>query len=339
MYRKIALILWSLIWLSGCMTAPQEDLTQTTYALGTIISINLYDQGDQALMDSLVAKISEIESLMSAQIDTSEISEVTRQAGLKPVVVSEETYKVVERALYYAEISEGGFDPTIGVIVKLWGIGTDEANVPTEEAIEEALRLVDYKKVTMNESEQSIYLEDKGMSIDLGGIAKGYVADALVTILDEAKIERAMINLGGNVYAYGTKADGAPYNVAIQTPFDSRNSYFGYVSVSDKTVVTSGPYERYFEENGQIYHHIFDGNTGYPVVTEVKSVSIVAERSIDADALSTLLFTLEPEEGLALIESIEGIECIYVDEDLGLRTSSGLKDNLVITDDQYKLVE
>ena len=333
----VLLLAISLLSSCGPTETVVEDLSQTTYALGTVISINLYDQGDQALMDQLIARVSVIEGLMSAQIETSEISEIMNQAGIEPVKVSEETFYVIERALYYADLSGGKFDPTIGPIVDLWGIGTEDARVPDQGEIDEALQYVDYNLIELDEAALTVYLPLEGMSLDLGGIAKGYVADELVKVLDEGQVERAMINLGGNVYAYGEKANGELYKVAIQTPYDTRNTYFGYTELQDATVVTSGPYERYFEEDGVIYHHIFDAHTGYPLQGDVVSVSIVSPNSIDADALSTLLFTMSPEDGLELIESIVGIECVYVDKSFKLTLSSGLIDNFVLTDDQYEI--
>ena len=335
--KKLAFIVAVLLSFTGCEEAPREDLVQTTYALGTVITINLYDQGNQELMNQLIARVTEIEALMSAQQDTSEISEVRRMAGLAPVKVSEETFDVIKKALYYAELSGGKFDPTIGPVVDLWGIGTEEARVPEDEEIQEALELVGYEKLVLDEEAMTVYLTLEGMSLDLGGIAKGYAADELVVMLRNTDVERAMINLGGNIFAYGEKKGGEAYKVAVQTPYDSRNTYFGYVEVKDMAVVTSGPYERYIEENGQIYHHIFDATRGYPVSGDVVSTTIVAPNAMDADALSTLLFTMSPEEGLALIEKMNGTDCLYVDRDFGLVLSGGVKDNFTVTDNQYQL--
>lgn len=335
MLKKFYVVLALMVGLAGCTQTPAEDLTRTTYALGTVISINLYDQGDEALMDSLVKRVGEIESIMSAQIETSEINQVTSMAGIEPVQVSEETFQVVKRALYYADLSGGKFDPTIGPVVDLWGIGTDDARVPDQSEIDLALDLVDYNKVILDESALTVYLQLEGMSLDLGGIAKGYVADQLALYLEGTDVERAMINLGGNIYAYGQKEDGSPYKIAVQTPYDIRNTYFGYAEVKDGTVVTSGPYERYFEVDGQIYHHIFDASTGYPTSGDTVSVSIIGDSSMDADALSTLLFTMPPEDGLEFIEDIDGVECIYVDEAYGLTLSSGLASSFTVTDESY----
>lgn len=331
---SMVIMITLIILMTGCQ---KEDLTKTTYALGTVITINLFDEGDDELMTRLIERVTEIEKLMSAQQGTSEISAVTAMAGKAPVLVSEETFEVIKRALYYAELSDGKFDPTIGPVISLWNIGTEEARLPEQSEIDAALKYVDYTKVVLNEEDQSVYLPEEGMSLDLGGIAKGYAADEVAKILDQEGVDKAMINLGGNVYAYGIKDSKEPWKVAVQTPYDTRSTYFGYVELVNKTVVTSGPYERYFEEDGEIYHHIFDATTGYPVKGETVSVSIIAENSMDADALSTLLFTMTPEEGLELIESMSDIECIYVDYEYGLKLSSGLIDDFTISDEKYQM--
>lgn len=338
MIKKIIGIMLCIVVLSGCSEKDKEPLTKTVYALGTVITINLYNEGSEELLDTLTKRIVDIEQKMSTSISTSDVSKVNQSAGENWVKVSEGTYEVIKRALYFSKLSEGRFDLTIGPIVNLWGIGTEAANLPNQAAISAALILVDYNKIEINDDEMSIYLPIKGMSIDLGGIAKGYVADELVKILKEKKIKKAMINLGGNIYAYGVKDSGNEWKIAIQNPYDQRNEYFGYIELIDKTVVTSGPYERYFEEDGKIYHHIFDAHTGYPIEGDIVSVTVVSDKSIEADALSTVLYTFSQEDGLKLIESMDGVECIYVDKDNQIVLSSGLKDVFVLTDEGYTIV-
>lgn len=341
------LMLACIIILSGCTavsdgdsakTATSQPLVQTTYALGTVITINLFDEGSDELMTRMIKRINDIERLMSSQLSDSEVSEIARNAGVEATIVSDDTYKVIERAVHYASLADGRFDPTAGPIIKLWGVGTKQAKVPEEAAIEEALTLINYKLIEMNAQDKTVFLPNKGMLLDLGSIAKGYAADELVKILKEEGITKAMIDLGGNIYAYGEKPGGKSWNVGIRTPYDIKNSYFGYVTLANKTVVTSGPYERFFEEDGQMYHHIFDARTGYPTSTEVVSVSIVADKSMDADALSTLLFTMTPEKGLELIETMEGIDCLYLDKDFNVTLSSGLIDVITLTDRRYHIV-
>lgn len=340
--KKIAILLIIMTLMTACQAGPKdgpkEDLVQTTYALGTVITINLYDQGDPELMKLLVQKITEIEEKMSSQMPNSEVNAITKGAGQSPVKVSADTISVVEKALFFAALSEGAFDPTIRPVIDLWQIGSEDARVPDEAEIQEALQYVAYNQVEINKEDQTIFLAKEGMALDLGGIAKGYVADVLVEMLESEGIERAMINLGGNIYAYGEKASKEAYKIAIQTPYDTRNTYFAYIALKNKTVVTSGPYERFLEEDGQFYHHIFDATTGYPTQGNVVSVSVVSQNSMTADALSTLLFTLPPAEGLALVEGMDDVECLYVDKDFGIQLTSGLKDVFTLVDDSYYLV-
>jgi len=329
-----------LLFFTGC--AAKDNSTSesiTTYALDTVITINLYDEGSEAIFTRMTNRINEIETLMSKHIAGSEVDLINQNAGIKPVVVSQDTYKVVERALIYAKLSNGSFDPTIGPIVDLWGIGTEDARVPSRDEITQKLNYVDYEAIILDEQVGSVYLSKTDMSIDLGAIAKGFVADELVLILRNEGISKGIINLGGNVYAYGEKDNGDEWKIAIQTPYDQRNVNFGYVEIKDKTVVTSGPYERYFEEDGKTYHHIFDANTGYPIDGETVSVTIVTQSSMDADALSTLLFTMNQKDGLDLIESIDGVECLYIDQDYEIRMSSGFEEMFTLTDHTYKIVD
>jgi thiamine biosynthesis lipoprotein len=175
------------------------------------------------------------------------------------------------------------------------------------------------------------------MSVDLGSIGKGYAADQVADYLKEQGVQKAILNLGGNILIIGEKDAGTPFRVGLQNPFDSRNEYFGVVEVMDKTVVTSGIYERNFEQDGILYHHILDTETGYPVNNSVTSVSIIADSSIDADAMSTVLFVLGVEEGLELCESIANIECVYVTNDYQVYMSSGAKNAVTITNDKFKV--
>ncbi|MBN4069586.1 FAD:protein FMN transferase [bacterium AH-315-G05] len=324
-----------IILMAGCQKKGSEDLSQTTFALGTVININLFDEGSQELMTEIIEKISIIEKAMSRKLKDSEISQINRQAGISPVKVSEETFFIIDKAIQFAKLSNGKFDPTLGPVIELWGIGTEAAKVPDSKELSKVLSKVDFRKIQLDKKEQTVFLELEGMALDLGGIAKGFVADAVIELLRENKINNAMLNLGGNVFAYGEKDNGEPWKIAIQNSFNQRNSYFAYVEIVDKSVVTSGSYERYFEENGLAYHHIFDAVTGFPVQTEVVSVTVIAASSTDADALSTILFALPIAEGIALVEKLEGIECIYVTEDNKIYLSSGAKEFFVLTDSSY----
>ncbi len=340
MRKKFIMLIIAFIMTSfivGCQKENTEELSKTTFALGTVININLYDQGSEELMLEIIETINGIEKAMSVNIKDSEISQINRQAGISPVKVSEKTFFVIEKAIQFADLSNGKFDPTLGPIIKLWGIGTEAAKVPDPEELSKLLSKVDYRKIQLNKKEQTVFLELEGMALDLGGIAKGYAADAIVNLLEANRVERAIINLGGNVFAFGSKDSSEPWKIAIQNAFDQRNQYFGYVKIVNKSVVTAGSYERYFEEDGVIYHHIFNVTTGFPVQTEVVSVTVIAESSIYADALSTILFTLPIERGIDLIENINGIESIFVTKENKIYLSSGIKEFFVLTDLSYTI--
>lgn len=336
----IYLLLFTLLF-TGCQspaaTETDEVFSKTNFVLGTVVTITLYDNGSEALLDKAFARLLEIENLMSANLEASEIGQINSLAGKEAFIVSDESFEVIKQGLYYGELSSGAFDISMQPVVDLWKIGTKDANIPKAEELEEALAKVAYHKILLDEKEQSVYLTEEGMGIDLGGIAKGYAADELVKLLTSEGVTSAMLNLGGNVFALGTKVDGTAWNIGIQNPFDERNQYFGIASIKHQTVVTSGPYERYFEEDGKRYHHIFDTGTGKPIENDIASVTVIADKSIDGDALSTTLFALGIEEGLKLTETMDGVDCIFVNYDKEVRISSGLKESFTIEDELYTL--
>jgi len=343
--KKILILIVAVVavFMAGCQPKTPETTdevySKTNFVLGTVVTVTLYDNGSDELLDKAFARLLEIENLMSANLDASEIGRINLMAGKEAVTVSEETYNVIEQALYYGDISKGTFDITMEPVVKLWKIGTDEARVPSENELNQALTKVDYRLVELDEDNKTVFLPEEGMGLDLGGIAKGYAADELVKLLVNEGVSSAMLNLGGNVFAMGSKLDGTDWNIGIQNPFDERNQYFGIASIKDKTVVTSGPYERYFEENGKRYHHIFNTTTGMPVENDIASVSVISNTSIDGDALSTTLFALGVKEGIQLVETLDGVECIYVDYDKKVTVSSGLREHFRIEDSTYTLVQ
>lgn len=204
----------------------------------------------------------------------------------------------------------------IGPITDLWRIGFDDARKPTQKEIDEALNHVDYTKIQFNDDKQTVYLEEKGMALDLGAIAKGYIADEVADVLKEQGVTSAVIDLGGNVLVVGHSwlGENEDWNIGIQDPNSARGTILGAIKESDKTVVTSGIYERYLEVDGKRYHHIFDSRTGYPYENELASVTIITEKSIDGDGLSTVAFDKGVKEGLAYIESNtpSGTDAIFV---------------------------
>lgn len=300
----------------GCDSKSEEPVSRETYLMGTIINIKAYGKNADKAVQASVDKISDIENKMSLNISTSEVNKINKNAGIAPVKVSKNTFDVVKASLIYSEKSKGSFDITVEPLVSLWGIGTDKARIPSKDEINNALKLINYKDVIINEKESTVMLKRKGQAIDLGAIAKGYTADELKKVLLNYDVSSAFLSLGGNVYVLGNKPDKTPWKIGVQNPLEPRGDYLGIVSVSDKSVVTSGNYERFFERNGKRYHHIFDTKIGYPAEKGLISVSIISDKSIDGDALSTSVYTLGLDEGKKLIESLKGVEAIFVTNDI-----------------------
>ena len=353
MNKKIGiLLLIVMLTLSGCQTQPAKDQiknqTQNTskeeyqrseFVLGTIVSVKIFEDGSEAVLDEIFSRLEEIELRMSFNAAESEVKDVNAAAGKNPIKVSEDTFDVISAAIEFAEISDGRFDPTIGPLVQLWGIGSENAKIPTDQERDIATQLIDWKQVDLDKYDKSIYLKNPDMELDLGAIAKGYASDEVVRILKENNVDRGIINLGGNVYAYGEKIDGSPWRIGIQNPLSDRGEYIGIVDLKNKSVVTSGIYERYFEEDGVRYHHLLDTSTGFPIKTDLASVTIITESSIRADALSTILFVAGVEDGITLLEQhFPETEAIFVTLDKHVY-STGLEDlEVEWTDDSFEVM-
>jgi thiamine biosynthesis lipoprotein len=287
-------------------------------------------------------RLREIENLMSANREDSDLGRVNNAAGIAAVEVHPDTITVLKRAIRFAELSGGAFDPTVGPLVGLWGIGTDAERIPLEEEIAAVLPLIDWRDIGIDEDARTVFLAQPGMRLDLGAIAKGYAADEAARIIKAAGIPRALIDLGGNIIVLGVSLrDGGDWKVGIQNPAEGRGAYFGIAEVRDKTLVTSGVYERFFEDpvSGKKYHHILSTRDGYPVDNGLLSVTIIGDSSIDADALSTSLFALGFEAGSTLAESMDNTEAVFVFTDLSVRGTSGAFAAFTITDEDFSMVK
>ncbi len=314
-----------------------------SYRLGTIVRITLYGDDSEKLNDALdlsMKEIERLENLLSVNIPSSDVSLVNRASGKYPVKVSEETGVLLERALEWSERTGGAFDPTVGKIVKLWGIGTENAAVPDPEKLKEAVNMTDFRKVSVVHNAEGIFVQTaKGQRIDLGGIAKGYVTDKVRALLINEGIRSALIDLGGNIAVLGSSPKPGKWKLGLQHPFMPRGEYFGIVEASDVSVVTSGAYERYFESGGVRYHHIFDPSTGYPARSDLASVTVISEDSTDADALSTALFVMGLERGVSLLRELKNIEAVLVaKKTLGttVYVTNGLGDGFILKDPDMK---
>jgi len=316
----------------------RAEPTRVEFVLDTVCSVTLFDGAKDSIYRDIFGRLREIENHMSPYIEGSDISRVNAAAGKAPVQVHDDTFKVIERAVYFAGLSNGAFDPTVGPLVSLWGITGDHPRVPSRAEIDAVLRLINWRDIELNKEQRSVFLKRPGMALDLGAIAKGYAADEVQAIIEKAGLKRAIIDLGGNVSTYGEKTDKSPWKVGVQDPLKERNDYIGIVQGPAQTVVTSGVYERFFiGPDGVRYHHIFNPSTGYPTNNGFLSVSIITGCSMDADALSTAVFVLGYEKGRALVESLKGIEAVFIFDDKSVRKTKGA--NFILTDKDYRLVD
>jgi len=321
-----------LLFFASC--APPASRTE--YVLGTFCSVKLFDKSKESVYNDIFARTREIDNLMSVNVPSSDVSRVNAAAGIAPVIVNKDTFKVIKRAIYFAEISGGAFDPSVGPLVSLWGIGSDDARVPSQEEIDNTLPLINWRDIELDEKTHSVFLKRKGMALDLGAIAKGYAADEAAAIITNAGIKRAIIDFSGNIVTLGEKKARTPWKIAIQNPNKRRNLTFGIINLNTaekKTLVTSGVYERFLEKDGERYHHILSTVTGYPVKNGLLSVTIIGSDSTDADALSTSLFALGYEEGIKLLGGFPGTDAVFVFEDSSVRVTPGV--DLRITDEEF----
>jgi thiamine biosynthesis lipoprotein len=338
MRKKLLITVMILIMLilQGCTTTSNEPIKESVFALDTIITITLFED-DPETFDAIIKLIQDYEAMLSAHINGSEVDQINAYAGI-PVNVSDQLIELIQQSIDYSYLSGGLFDITIGPLSSLWAIGSDIPNQkpPDKEQILETKSEVDYQKIEIMENTVTI---DENQLIDLGGIAKGFIADEIVQLLEERKVKRAILNLGGNVYVHGSKSDGSPYAVGIQNPDSGRGDIIGIIRQSNTSVVTSGLYERYFIHNDILYHHILDPISGYPVDNQLKSVSIISPLSLDGDALSTTLFLLGLDKGYELAESLADIEAIFITKDNQIYLTGGLNEVFELTDDTFTIKE
>lgn len=317
-----------------------NEVVKSSYILGTLINLKAIGNKAEKAISEAIDKLNEIDDKMSAFKEESDISRINFKAGFATENVSEDTYFVVKKAVEYSKILEGTFDPTIRPLVKLWNIGNDKEKIPEKSQIDEALKLVNCNDVIFHESNYTVMLKNKNQALDVGGIAKGFAADAVRDIFYKHNVKSGLIDLGGNIFALGGKQDGTPWRIGIQNPFKSRGEYVGILSVKDKSIVTSGNYERYFEKDGQRFHHILDPKTGYPSQSKIISATIISDNSIDGDGLSTGVYILGIDKALKIIEGIDGIEAIFITEDKKVYTTPGVNQNIfTLTDKEFKSVK
>lgn len=304
--------------------------------MDTDVNLMFYTGEGSRRADAVAYKVftemEQLEELFSRDLAGSDIRKINENAGIKPVRVDARTLELIEEALYHANLSEGCFDITIAPLVDSWGFMNDRAYVPPDDERLESLSLVDYRLLQLNHDTAEVFLPRKGMALDLGGIAKGYIVDRGVDVLKHEGISHALLNAGGDIKVLGGKPGGGLWNVGLRHPRAAEmvaNNIMAGIMLESSAIVTSGDYERYFEEGGRRYHHILDPFTGFPA-GELASVTVVAREAANADALSTAIFILGPERGMELVERIPGVEVFLVTSEMEIIFSSGLEERLEI---------
>lgn len=329
------IILIMLIVIFVTRIKENHHIIKEIYSLGTINQLKVYGKNSEKAIEEAFNRLNEIDDKMSVFKNDSEVSKINQFAGKKTQAVSEDTYFVIENAVKYCAISEGAFDITVRPLAALWNIGSEEPVIPSSVEIENKLKRVNYKDIILDEDNKAVFLKNRNQEIDLGGIAKGYAADEVKNILVKNNIKNALINLGGNIFALGNKVDGTPWIVGIQNPIEERGEFVGTISVVNKSVVTSGNYERYFVKDGKRYHHIINPKTGYPVEGEIISATIISDKSIDGDGLSTGVYIMGLYKAIKLIEETAGVDAIFITKEKEIYVTSGIRENFILTNNEF----
>lgn len=329
--RGLSLILVAFL-LTGCFSQEPgpngngqelDKYTKIIYVMDTVVDVQVYaetrTQADSAIAD-VVSELERLHNLLTAHSTKSEVAQIALSAGVKPVKVSPETLAIISHALEYAERTGGAFDITLAPVLEEYSFLNKIR--PGKRLLEEKLALVDWRKVEVNADAGTVYLPEPAMKIDLGGIAKGYITDRAGDILRSHGIQFGLVNSGGDIKFLGPKPDGTPWRVGIKNP-DNSNVNFAIVEVMNDAVVTSGDYERFFDEDGVRYHHILDPASGLPA-NEARSVTVLAPSAELADLLSTAVFVMGPQSGLQLVNDLPDVEAIIWDRTGHVHYSSGL---------------
>ncbi len=303
--------------LTGSCSNGKKEYTKTVFAMDTVMSLKAYSD-NAAAVDAAEEEIKRIERLLDRNDPKSDIYSLNNGGG-----ASEETAEIIKTALDIGIETGGAFDITIAPETDAWGFYGQNYRIPTEEEIEDAMKLAGMDKVSVTDG--SVTVSD-GVQLDLGGIAKGYASDRVAQVLRENGADSAIISLGGNVYAIGNKPDGGEWRVAVQDPTDNEK-YVGSIGVSDKAVVTSGSYQRFFERDGVRYHHIIDPSTGRPSESGLASVTIISQNGAKADALSTAMFVAGLDGAARYWREHRDFEAVLVTDEGEIYVTSGIADS------------
>ena len=335
LWKKLAALLLAGV-LTGC-SAPAEEMQQpverSLFAMNTYMTFTAYGEDAQAALQEAEECIQQVEGLWSVTDEDSEIYQANHSGG-QPVTVSEETAEIISFALEMAQRTGGALDPTIYPVLTAWGFTTDSKQVPSQQQIAQLLEQVGYDRIRLNGTELTV---PDGMELDLGAVGKGYTADLVTEILRRHGVSSALISLGGNIQAIGSRPDGSDWRLGIRAPWESGN--LGVLTVSDAAVVTSGGYENYFDdEQGNIYWHILDPSTGYPADSGLQSVTIVGREGKMCDALSTALFVMGAQGAEQYWRENGGFEMLLVTDSGEILITEGIAENFTLNEGRTETV-
>jgi thiamine biosynthesis lipoprotein len=322
-----------LLLLTQCKDSkPISPVRREQFALDTVCQFTFYYKDDIKLEEKGFDELHHIESLFDRHDESSELGQMNLN---KLEELSPELQELLDRAFYYADITEGLFNPAIGPLVDLWDVGSPDPLIPAPEDIDRVMAHIDWTKIHFKKGEPPKLPE--GISLDLGGIAKGYAADRVRDVFAAEGVESAIINLGGNVLVMGRKPGGDLWKIGVQNPISFRGDYVGILKLDNLSMVTSGNYERFFEVDGVRYHHILDPRTGYPVSNGLSSVTIVTQNSTDADALSTSLYIMGLEKGMDFALEQDFFDVLFITENKQIYMTPGMKDYFELTDQDFTI--
>ncbi len=315
-------MLAALLFLSlftGCMKQT-DQVTRTDYLLDTVVTLTLYG-AKEADLDAAFAEIRRLNGLLDAYDPFSDLGWLQAAAGIKPVAVSSETMELLLFAREMYDKTAGYLDVTVGPLIDLWDV-RNGGHYPTDGELSAAMGLLGMDDLVLNEADGTAYLVRPGMRLDLGALAKGYIADRVKALLLERGVKSGVIDLGRNILLIGEKPGGEAFSIGVQSPTSS-GELLQVLSLRDRSLVTSGTYERFFEREGKRYHHVLDPFTGFPADTDLSAVTILSDSSLWGDALSTACLLLGVEDGLKLIDAIPEAEALFVRTDGTVVASSG----------------
>ena len=302
----------------GCSQNNMNEYTENIFAMDTVMDLKIYSENDESLSEAK-AEIRRIDALFDRGNENSDIYKINKN---KSADISAETADVIRAALSISDRTGGAFDITVAPVMDLWGFYGNEFNVPSDDELQSTLEGVGYEKIRLDNTNISI---PENTGIDLGGIGKGYTSDRIAALLKNNGVKSAIISLGGNVHAIGKRNDGSEWTVGITDPHN-KSQLIGKLKISDKAVITSGAYQRYFEQDGITYHHIIDTTTGKSADSGLASVTVIADSGMTADGLSTALFVMGLDKAIELWRNSEDFDAVFVDDSGMIYVTEGIAD-------------